>query len=150
RYVYCLCPDINAPCGGVRKIYTLVDILREIGLEAFVLHLEWGFKCDWFDSKAPVIYMSSPFDGPSGLDENREIYSLPAFGGEDLLVIPEIFVPQVVPSLAIWNMQGIIFNQNVFQTFNRAAFPTIPFSADRNKEAMSQLYLNERILGALV
>lgn len=150
RYIYCLCPDSNLPCGGVRKIYNFVDLLREMGFEAFVLHAEWGFRCDWFLSDTPIIYMASPFGSLSGLDETGEVYSLPAMSEEDLLIIPEIFVLQVVPNLAKWKVRGIIFNQNAFQTFSHAAYPSGPFSADFDPKEMPQLYLNERILGVLV
>lgn len=150
RYIYCLCPDGNLPCGGVRKIYNFVDILREMGLEAFVLHAEWGNKCDWFHSNTPVIYMASPYGSLSGMDENEEAYSLPPFNEEDLLVIPEVFAPQVVPSLAQWNMKAIIFNQGIFNTFRHVSLPLAPFSADSREDAVSLLYLNDHILGTLV
>lgn len=150
RYIYCLCPDNNLPCGGVRKIYNLVDLLREMGLEAFVLHAEWGFKCDWFHSNVPIIYMSSPHGSLSGVDKDGEVYSLPTFEENDLFVIPEIYVPQVVPGLAKWNAKGIIFNQNAFQTFDYVVFPSTPFSAEREKDAIQQYYLNESVLGTLV
>lgn len=150
RYIYCLCPDSNLPCGGVRKIYNFVDLLREMGFEAFVLHAEWEFKCDWFLSDTPIIYMTSPFGSLSGLDESGEAYSLPALSEADLLVIPEIFVLQVVPNLAKWNVTGIIFNQNAFQTFSHTTFPSAPFSAGDDQEGVPQLYLNDRILGVLV
>lgn len=150
RYIYCLCPDNNIPCGGVRKIYNFVDILREMGLEVFVLHAEWGFRCDWFPSNTPIVYMGSPDGSLSGLNENGESYSLPGFSEEDLLVIPEIFVPQVVPGLAKWGLKGIVYNQSTFLTFSHVVFPSIPFTAAHEKDATVQLYLNERVLGTLV
>jgi hypothetical protein len=150
RTIYCLCPDSNSPCGGVRKIYNFVDLLREMGFEAFVLHAEWGFKCDWFLSDTPIIYMTSPYGSLCGFNEGGEPFSLPHMSEEDLLIIPEIFVLQVVPNLAKWNVKGIIFNQNAFQTFSHTAFPTVPFSAGYDREGILQLYLNERILGVFV
>lgn len=147
RRIYCLCPDDNTPYGGIRKTYNHVDILRELDFQAFVLHTKWGFRCDWFQSESPVVYMSTPFKPLTGLDKNGNKYELPALGPEDILVIPELYAFQTVPYLAKLHMRGVIFNQNPFLSFTQEPFPTGPLKAENEGQSY---YLDPQILGALV
>lgn len=148
RTIYCLCPDSNIPSGGVRKLYWLVDILNSLNLKAYILHAEWGFRCDWFESETPVVYLSSPYGSLSGYDENNEIVLQPPFNDEDLLVIPEIYAFQTVPLLSKWGLKGMIYNQGIYKTFKSVDYPSIPFSAHKGEEPF--YYLDERIIGTLV
>jgi hypothetical protein len=52
--VLVLTPDFDHPSAGVRVMYRHVDILREAGVEALVLHTRPGFRCSWFESDTPV------------------------------------------------------------------------------------------------
>lgn len=149
RYIYALCPDANHPIGGVRKIYNLVEQLREIGYDAFILHAEWGFKCDWFPSRVPIVYMD-PDGSLSGLNEDGESFELPRFEESDLLIIPEIYSYKVVPSLVKWKLKGLIFNQIAFQELRENVSPVQPFSAEHCRNELPLIYCHERVLGVLV
>lgn len=48
--IYYLCPDYPHPSGGVKRIYSHVEILRRGGMDAHVLHMQEGFKPGWFDT----------------------------------------------------------------------------------------------------
>lgn len=71
--IYYLCPDMNTPSGGVKRLYTHVEILNQSGFSAFILHFKKNFKITWFTSNAPVLY----------LDNN------PPFNPNDIIVFPE-------------------------------------------------------------
>lgn len=147
RHIFFPCPDSNTPCGGIHKIYTHVDILSELGFKAYVLHRSWGFRCDWFQNSTPIVYATTPQATLSGIDGMGEKYSIPPFGEGDILVIPEIFAPQMVPLLETWNTYGIIYNQNAYLTFRNAPISEGPFLAEKEK---ASVYLNPRILGTFV
>ena len=53
--VFVLCPDYDAPSGGVRRLYRHVDVLRRKGTRAWVLHRKPGFRCSWFANDTPVV-----------------------------------------------------------------------------------------------
>jgi glycosyltransferase involved in cell wall biosynthesis len=67
------CLDIAFPAGGVRRLYRHVELLRAHGFEAAVLHHTPGFRVQWFDTTAPVLYWTPDF----------------VFRPDDILVIPE-------------------------------------------------------------
>ena len=77
-----LCPDYPNPSGGVKRIYTHVEILRRNGLDAQVVHLQPGFKPDWFDSHIT----------PANLAEGLRM------GPDDRLVVPDSMV-SLLPQL---------------------------------------------------
>jgi len=56
-----VCPDIQKPSGGIKQIYRQVDVLNKNGFEAYILHDNPGFKCNWFANKTPVLYNPSLF-----------------------------------------------------------------------------------------
>jgi glycosyltransferase involved in cell wall biosynthesis len=93
--IYYLCPDDNAPIGGIRNIYRHVDVLNDIGLAAAVLHTRPGFRCDWFANSTRVVHAG-------------EVTVSPA----DLLVVPEFNAPliEMLPPAA----RKVIFDQNVY------------------------------------
>ena len=102
RLLFVCYPDTNHPIGGVKQIYRQVELLRELGFQAFVLHEQPDFRVDWFSSTAPVLDIQSYLiSGPSV--------------EHDLIVLPETWVsniPHYLPSI-----KKVIFNQNVYYTF---------------------------------
>lgn len=73
--IFYVCPDFSAPSGGIKRIYTHVELLRENGYDAYVMHFKKGFKLRWLDSQVPIVYSSDlPLSG---------------FGSSDTIVIPE-------------------------------------------------------------
>ncbi len=73
--IFYLCPDFATPSGGVKRLYTHVEILKENGYDAYIMHYNKGIVLDWFESDAPVMYFSDS----------------PQFDPEDVIVIPEGF-----------------------------------------------------------
>lgn len=71
--IFYLCPDFNQPSGGVKRLYTHVKILRENGYDAYITHVNKGFKLDWFESQVPIIYLADS----------------PQISPQDVLVFPE-------------------------------------------------------------
>lgn len=150
RHIYCICPDTQTPLGGVRKIYNQVDILRDLGYNAFVLHAVLGFRCNWFQANTRIAYLVKTEDPIQTMDANGEISFLPPFGEGDILVIPDIHVEVVVPRLAEWNVRGVIFNQSPYLTFpSFPSLPITPYSASVDED-LQPLYLSERVLGTIV
>lgn len=48
--------DDNTPSGGRKVIYTLVDVLCELGWKAYALHQRKGFRYTWFPNNTPVTW----------------------------------------------------------------------------------------------
>ncbi|MHC4076135.1 MAG: glycosyltransferase [Planctomycetota bacterium] len=71
--IFYLCPDFAAPSGGVKRLYTHVQILIENGYDAYIMHFQKGFRADWFSNQVPIIYSSD----------------LPSLSPKDTIVIPE-------------------------------------------------------------
>lgn len=67
------CLDFQVPAGGIRRLYRHVEVLSAAGFQASILHHTPGFKIEWFDSTAPVMYWDKGF----------------VFDASDVLVIPE-------------------------------------------------------------
>jgi len=94
-----LCPDINTPAGGVKKLYDHVDLLNRHGYAATLVHHVPGFRCTWFSNSTAVSYVSDL-----------------QFTKQDFLIIPEVYGPasaQFAPGV-----RKIIFNQNCYYTFS--------------------------------
>ena len=70
--VYFLTPDLDIPAGGVRVMYSHVDLLNSAGVEAAVLHQRKGFRCSWFENTTRVTDIRSSAIGP-----------------DDVVVVPE-------------------------------------------------------------
>jgi len=100
RRILVLCPDWTHPSGGVRRIYRHVEILNALGYRAFVLHQKENFRCDWFESSAPLAQTAK---------------SWPLNPEEDLLVCPEYVAWQMVKATP--GVPKIIFNQGAYHTF---------------------------------
>jgi glycosyltransferase involved in cell wall biosynthesis len=92
-------PDSNAPIGGVKIHYQVVDALNRAGIDALVVHRRPGFRCTWFENVTLV----------ASLDELR-------VDQHDVLVVPEEwmgFIPEL-PS----EIPKIVFHQNAYTTFS--------------------------------
>jgi hypothetical protein len=72
RILY-LCPDFKPPSGGIKRLYTHVEILCNNGYDAAIMHFSRPFKPDWFNSVAPIVYSSDH----------------PTLNPEDVMVLPE-------------------------------------------------------------
>lgn len=55
RYLF-LSLDANTPSGGRNFLYKSVEVLRELGYDARILHTRPGFTYTWFVSDVPVEY----------------------------------------------------------------------------------------------
>lgn len=77
--IYYLVPDSEDPSWGIGLLYKHVEILREGGVQASVLHHRSGFSIEWLESDAPVMYL----DDPSS-----------KIGPDDVLVVPEVLAQE--------------------------------------------------------
>ena len=104
--VLVLTPDSNAPIGGVKIHYQLVDALNRAGVDARVVHRKRGFRCTWFQNTTQV----------ESLDTLR-------VSGHDLLVLPEEWMA-FIPDLPA-DVPKVIFHQNAYTTFSWGADPDV-------------------------
>ena len=102
--IYYLCPDVNFPSGGVKRLFEHVEILRQSGFTSFILHFKKGFKVNWFKSDVPVLY----------LDDN------PPLSPNDIIVFPEGF------SNIIKKFQNLPFKKVVIALSHNYIFQNIP------------------------
>lgn len=115
--VYYLGPDMDLPIGGIRVIYRHVDALRQMGIEAAVLHGTDGFRSTWFENQTRVEYASRTRIGP-----------------EDLLVVPEWYGPTLdrIPR----DIRVVIFNQRAYDTWDFVPYeetgPGAPYAGHDN------------------
>ena len=91
--IFYLCPDVAEPSGGIKRLYTHVELLRENGYDAYIMHVKKGFKLHWFDSQVPIVY---PSDLP-----------LSSFDSGDTIVIPE-GVPLVMKQLKALQVKKVV------------------------------------------
>lgn len=92
-------PPTNEPSGGVKVIYRHAELLRNLGIDAYVwLPGDQDFICDWFDHRAAVIRTGdlSP--------------------GTDFLIVPEIWATGYVRVLKSMGFRVGIFVQNAYLT----------------------------------
>ena len=100
--VLVMTPDSDAPIGGVKMHYQVVDALNRNGVAAMVIHRRSGFRCTWFDNTTAVGYSR---DTPV----NRH----------DVLVVPEEWIA-AIPELPS-GIPKVVFNQNAYSTFSWGA-----------------------------
>lgn len=96
--IYFICPDLNAPSGGIKQIYRQVDVLNKHNIRATVMHKTRGFRCDWFKNTTQIVYR-----------EELE------FTDKDIVVLPEAHGPLM--GRLFPKTKKVIFNQGCFQTF---------------------------------
>jgi glycosyltransferase involved in cell wall biosynthesis len=124
--IYYGCPDKNYPVGGIRSIYRHVDILNRHGVDAFVLHHYFPFRCTWFanttrvahEVRYPALSRSLPARlGRQALRALRrppDIDPVPALEltPDDVLVAPEVMpaLPAAHPRarVAVFNQSGYL------------------------------------------
>ena len=117
-----LCPDWTHPSGGVRRIYRHVEVLNSLGYRAFVLHQSESFRCQWFESSAPLAQTTKCW---------------PLNPEHDLLVCPEYVAWQMVKATP--GVPKIIFNQGAYHTFR-----------GMSEKFESPPYLSPEFLGTIV
>jgi hypothetical protein len=71
--IFYVCPDFEPPSGGVRRLYTHVEILRSQGYDAAIMHFKRPFRPEWFTSGAPIVYSSDNL----------------SLNPDDIIVVPE-------------------------------------------------------------
>ncbi|MBW2056230.1 MAG: glycosyltransferase family 4 protein [Deltaproteobacteria bacterium] len=98
--IFYFCYDHQNPTGGQKQVYRHVDILNGHGRQAFVLHLERGFRLTWFDNTTRAI----------SLDEFKGTYQ----ADRDVLVIPEDLGERILA----FPGRKVIFNQNCYYGFS--------------------------------
>ena len=104
--VFFVCyPDSGATIGGVKQMYRQVELLRGLGVEAYMLHQQPSFRARWFTSSAPVIDLES-------------FKALPPDPLRDWLVLPETWA-KVIPTYLL-GFRKVVFNQNAYYTFGLA------------------------------
>jgi protein O-GlcNAc transferase len=96
--------DVDQPRGGVDVLYDHVAVLRERGLEAFIVHTSLGFRYRFARREVPVLYAS-----PS-LDVLRN----------DVLVIPEDYAA-VIKKCRDISCRKVLFCQGHYQIFKGIA-----------------------------
>ncbi|KQT90939.1 hypothetical protein ASG49_14610 [Marmoricola sp. Leaf446] len=99
-----LAPDNPRPSGGVRSIYRQVDVLRQLGADARVVHERPGFRAAWFENHTPVLAARDAAVGPT-----------------DVLVVPEIYGPGLgtLPR----DPRKLVLNQGAYLTFDALPWP---------------------------
>jgi len=99
RRIIFLCPEDNAPTGGIKVIYRHAEVLSSLGADAFLLHpFNPGFRCTWFE--ADVRYLDS-------LSLSAEM---------DFVIIPEIWAGDFGPQCKSMGVRYGIFVQNGYMS----------------------------------
>lgn len=149
RSIYFLCLVESQPIGGLRKIYDHVEMLNQMGHQAYVLHNKKGFRYDWFVSTAPIAYIESLFEPLLIFNDKGEVIEeLPPISKEDILVVPETFAYQILPNADKFHFYSVIFNQNAYLTFITRPLPSSPFGSEDT--ALSTPYHSPYLLDTLV
>jgi hypothetical protein len=103
RILY-IAPDVDQPRGGVTVIYDHVAVLREHGLEAFVVHASPGFRYRFARCEVPV------------LDASSSLHVVET----DTLVVPEDY-PGAIKRCKNILCRKVLFCQNHYQIFQGMA-----------------------------
>ena len=96
--------DVDQPRGGVDVLYDHVAVLREKGLDAFIVHASPGFRYRFAPRDVPVLDGSSRLDVPES----------------DILVIPEDHTAVIQRCRAL-SCRKVLFCQNHFYIFRGMA-----------------------------
>lgn len=126
--IYILATDDNTPSGGRRVIYTLVDLLCNLGYEAYALHQTKDFRYTWFPNDTPVCWTQEiqkrkykPRTAIRRIQLSiNQLYDrltskaapLVTICKEDLIVIPENRVTHITNIFP--ENQKVILNQNPY------------------------------------
>ena len=93
--IYAVCPDLNFPSGGVKKLYELVDTLNDNGVESYIIHTSKDFRITWFENSTKV----------------TDFISI-RLALDDILLLPEVIGEQMLSYYP--GVRKIIFCQNSF------------------------------------
>jgi len=93
--LYAVCPDLNSPSGGVKKLYELVDTLNDNGAESYIIHTSRDFKVTWFENSTKVTDFMS--------------FRLAI---DDIILLPEVIGEQMLSYYP--GIRKIIFCQNSY------------------------------------
>src|SRR5581483_2680898 len=124
--IYVLCPDHNAPSGGIKKLYRHVDVLNRNGFEAWILHRKRGFRCTWFANTTRIDTYARAI---AAIVRDQESY----------LVFPEIYGAEIGEYAP--GVKKVIFNQSGYYAF--AGYSLDPRELDSP-------YLSPDVIAALV
>jgi len=92
NYFY-YCPAVKNPTGGVKVIYHHVQLLNEMGVNAWVIHPRSNFKCTWFEHNTPI-------------------WNKPSITSNDHLIVAEVDTLDLSRLLIEEQIQFSIFVQN--------------------------------------
>lgn len=56
--IYYFCPDYPEPSGGIRRLYSHVEILNSEGIDAHIVHFQKDFRLKWFKTNIRPLYLS--------------------------------------------------------------------------------------------
>jgi glycosyltransferase involved in cell wall biosynthesis len=93
--VYVICPALNAPSGGIMKLYEFVDTLNAHNVNSFIVYADSNFKNNWFDNVTKTTTFQSI-----------------CIKQDDILVIPEVIGEEILQYFP--TVRKIIFCQNSF------------------------------------
>lgn len=126
--IFYLCPEYDAPVGGVAVIYRHVEILNKNGIPAFVLHSKRGYCDQWFYKNTPIAYIDNSFRSRA-LNKLRSLFSKrstpmirlvgkknAAISRNDIIAVPENLGP-AIDSIGP-GIKKVILNQNCYYTFH--------------------------------
>jgi hypothetical protein len=116
--------DYDRPSGGVKTHYDHVRILRELGYDARILHMQPGFQCTWFEHSVPIVYTTQQ-----------------PFGRDDVLVLNEIMGPQTATIAP--GIRKVIFAQNVHYVWRGWAVPPEIAPPYRHPDVIATLVLTD-------
>ncbi len=90
-----LCPNSNAPCGGVKVIYRHSEMLTRAGFSSFVYHpYDPNFRCSWFKNEV-------------------QLWKVGTFNKEtDFIIVPEAWAESFGQQCVNAGLKFAIFVQN--------------------------------------
>jgi GT2 family glycosyltransferase/glycosyltransferase involved in cell wall biosynthesis len=119
--IYYLCPDDDAPTGGIRVIYQHVDALNAAGIPAAVLHATPGFRCTWFEHDTRIAHHAP--------------------GPDDVVAIPEIYGPDLATLFP--GVRKVTFNQGGYSIFNGYGHDGWTTTAYHHPEVVASLAISD-------
>lgn len=174
RRLFFIAPDTVSPQGGIKKIYNHVDILRSRGFNAYVLHLQYGFRCRWFDNQTPIAYSQNRLIGVSndeGGSQNGDsaskwsvfakvlneklltfdhqiVVDIGRISPRDIIVVPEVLVPYLQECLL--DRPHVVYNQGCYLTFYYDSIPSEPFLFGEVQSRLESYYCKSHLASLVV
>jgi len=125
-----VCPDLDQPAGGIKQIYRQVDVLNQLGLNAYVLHGHKNFRVTWFNNKTPVLWdyrvtkidavkskltIRSFMRGIRTFKFKKHAKAILEITNKDIVVLPEFYGKDLEE--AFKDFKTVIYNQNCYYSF---------------------------------